>query len=526
MTSHARTRASPDTESPSAALAETAGKPRTDVAVFALSGGALTAFVAFALLVPEATGSAVSSAFTVCVNWFGAYWQVLLLATFLIAVALAASRYGKVRLGGDAGTEFGRFQWLSMIMCTLLAAGGVFWAAAEPVYHFSDLPPAYSGVEPGSQEAVVTALAQSFTHWGFLAWAAVGTLGAIVMMRGSEKGMPLRPRTLLHPVFGERVQRHWLGTVVDVISIIAAVAGTVGPVGFLGLQVSYGMSELLGTPDNYAVQVTIILGLTAVAVLSVVTGVRKGIQILSRFNIWLAIATVAAILLLGSAGFVVDAFLGGFARYVHDFVPMALYRGDGEWLGSWTVFFFGWFIGYVPLMSIFVARISRGRTVRELVVNVAGVAPVTAAAWFTALGGTGIMLEQRAPGSISGPLNDAGLPAAVIAIAGQLPFGGILGGVLLVLTVSFVATTTDSMALAVATSGTTRGEPGRMVRAFWASLMGVAAAALIAIGDGGVDALQSFIVVTAVPVSLLILPTLWCAPRVLRDMAVEQGLRT
>lgn len=514
----------PDTEQQETA-AEQETRPRLNVAVSVFSGGLLLAFVTVALLAPEATGSAVTAAFQACADWFGPYWQVLLLATFLIAAVLGISRYGRVRLGGTDTPEFGHFKWLAMIMCTLLAAGGVFWAAAEPIYHFADLPPAYSDVVPRSWEAVTVALAQSFSHWGFLAWAVLGTLGAIVLMRAQEQGLPLRPRTLLDPVFGERIQRHWFGTFVDVICIMAVVAGTVGPIGFLGLQVSYGMSTLFGTPDTYPVQVSIVLGLTAIAVVSVIAGIEKGIQTLSRFNIWLAIATMAAIMVLGSASFVVDGFLGGFSRYVQDFASLSLYRGDDAWLGNWTVFFFGWFIGYAPLMSIFVARISRGRTVRNLVGNLLGVAPVATALWFTVLGGTGIMLEQRTPGSISGPLEDAGLPAAVIAISQQLPLGGVIGIVMLVLTTTFVATTTDSMSLAIATVGSGGREPSKLSRAFWGLLMGMAASALIAIGDSGVGALQSFIVITAVPAGFVMLPTLWAAPKMVREMAAEQGIR-
>ncbi|WP_433872503.1 BCCT family transporter [Saccharopolyspora sp. CA-218241] len=498
---------------------------RTNLAVSLISGGLLVAFVVAAVVAPTATGDAVTAAFTASADLFGPYWQVLLLATFLVAVVLGASRLGRVRLGGvDARPEFGTFKWIAMIMTTLLAAGGVFWAAAEPVFHFADLPPAYSDVAPGSAEAVTVALAQSFSHWGFLAWAVLGTLGAIVMLRAQDKGLPLRPRTLLDPVFGERIQHHWGGTVVDVISIIAVVAGTVGPVGFLGLQVSYGMSQMFGTPDTFPVQLLIIVGLTAIAAISVATGLEKGIQTLSRFNIWLAVAVVAAILVVGSASFVVDGFLTGFARYAQDFAPLSLYRGDNDWLGSWTVFFFGWFIGYAPLMSIFVARISRGRTVRQLVGYIAVVAPVATALWFTVLGGTGIMLEQRTPGSVSGPLNDAGLPAAVVAITQQLPWGGVLGVALLVLTTTFVATTTDSMSLAISTSASNGGEPPRKARVFWSMMIGAAACALVSVGDSGVDALQSFIVVTAVPVGFVLLPSLWSAPKVLREMAAEQEI--
>ncbi|QGK70188.1 BCCT family transporter [Allosaccharopolyspora coralli] len=497
---------------------------RTDVTVLAISGGLLVVFVIAALAAPTATGHAVTAGFDLASRGFGALWQVLLLATFAVAVALACSRCGSVRMGDRNRPEYSRFKWIAMIMCTLLAGGGVFFAAAEPLEHFVSPPPLYADVRPGSQEAVNSALAQSFTHWGFLAWAVLGSLGSIVMMRGLQHGMPLRPRTLLYPLLGERIRHSRLGTAVDVTCIIAVVAGTVGPIGFLGLQVSYGLSRVFGTPDTYPVQLTVIVGLTAIAVLSVISGIDRGIQFLSRLNIWLAVLLMLAFLVLGSAGFVLDSFLGGFAQYVRDFVPMALYRGDQQWLGSWTVFFFGWFLGYGPLMAIFVARISRGRTLRDLVVSTAIVPPIATTLWFTVFGGTGILFEQRQPGLLSQPLANSGMDAAVISISEQLPFGGLIAIVLLLLTVTFVATTADSMSYSIAAATTRHGEPAIAVRAFWGVLMGAAAAVLIVIGDGGITALQYFIVVTAVPVGFVMLPTLWTAPRIARQMAIEQGV--
>ncbi|MEU6994573.1 BCCT family transporter [Streptomyces sp. NPDC046465] len=498
---------------------------RTDLPVLAVSGGLLTAFVLAALIAPTATGDAVNAVFTFVARWFGPLWQVLLLATFGVALWLGFSRYGKVRLGGAGERpEYGRFQWIAMIMSTLLAGGGVFFAAGEPVTHYVDTPPFYDGVRSGTQEATDAALSQSFAHWGFLAWAVLGTLASIVMIRGQERGMPLRPRTLLHPFLGERIRHSRLGAAVDIVCVIAVVAGTVGPIGFLGLQVSYGLSEVFGISGGYPVQLGVIVLLTVVAVLSVASGVDRGIQFFSKANIWLAVALMAVFLVLGSLGFVLDSFLGGFGQYARDFVPLALNRGDHAWLGSWTVFFFGWFLGYGPLMSIFVARISKGRTLRDLVVSTAIIPPLATMFWFTVFGGTGIFLEQRDPGSISGPLKSVGMDAAVISMAQRLPMGAVVAVALLLLTITFVVTTTDSMSYSIAAAGTTSGEPTRTVRVFWALLMGAAAAVLILVGDGGITALQSFIVVTAVPVGFIMLPTLWTAPRVAREMALEQGV--
>jgi glycine betaine transporter len=335
--------------------------------------------------------------------------------------------------------------------------------------------------------------------------------------------MPLRPRTLLYPVLGRRVLTSRIGTTADIVCIIAVVAGTVGPIGFLGLQVSYGLSLLFGLPDVYGVQLAVIAVLTAVAVLSVRTGLNRGIQLLSRFNVWLALGLMTVVLALGSIAYVLKAFVGGFAVYARDFVGMSLYQGDAAWVSGWTIFFFGWFLGYGPLMAIFVARISRGRTVRDLILSTAVLPPVATALWFTVLGGTGIMLEQRTPGSISGPLGDAGLPAAVMSVTGQLPLSSLIGIAFLLLTMTFVATTTDSMSYAIAQACSVEGEPSARLRMVWGVLMGAAAAVLISVGDGGISALQSFIVVTAVPVGFVMLPSVWAAPRYVRRLAIQQG---
>ncbi|GAB3484765.1 BCCT family transporter [Nocardiopsis coralliicola] len=499
---------------------------RADVWVITISGGLLAAFVAAALIAPGATGAAVSAAFAFSADWFGAYWQVLLLATVVVAAVLAFSRYGRVRMGGRDTPEFSVFRWVAMVLTTLLAAGGVFWAAAEPIAHYADAPPQYADSIDGPMAGVATALAQSFTHWGLAAWAIGGSLATLVMMRGVQQGMPLRPRTLLYPVMGERIRTHWLGTVTDIACIAATVAGTVGPLGFLGLQVSYMSSTLFGTPDSYGVQAVIILSLTVVAAISLLSGISRGIQLLSRINVWVAVVLVAAIVALGSGAFVVDAHLQATAVYAREFATMTLFRGDAEWLGYWTVFFFGWFLGYAPMMAIFIARISRGRTVRQIFVGATLLPTAVTNLWFSALGGTGLYLETQQPGVISDPYAEHGLPAAAMSIIQALPFTALLGVIMVIVSLVFFASTMDAMSYTISASSMHGGEPSGWVRLFWCVGMGLAGAALLGVGDGGVDALQSFIVVAAVPVGLILLPTLWTAPRVIREMAIEQGIVT
>ena len=495
-----------------------------DIPVFLISGGILVLFAVLALYDIDLMSSWINTAFAFSTKTFGAFWQILLLSTFIIGLFLAFGRTGKVVLGGLKKPEINTFKWISIIMCTLLAGGGVFWAAAEPMAHFISPPPIFGG-ESGTKETAFNALAQSFMHWGFLAWAILGSLTGIVYMHlHYEKGLPLKPRTLLYPVFGDRVMKGAFGAIVDSCCVIAVVAGTVGPIGFLGLQVSFGLEKLFGIPDTYTTQVAILFGLIAIYTLSAVSGVTKGIQLLSRFNVILAVALMLFILLMGPTAFIFDSYIHSFGLYINNFIPMATFRADTAWLDWWTVFFWGWFLGYGPLMAMFVARISRGRTIREMITLISIIAPVITCFWFTIVGGSGIFFELANPGVISEPFAGLNLPAALLAITEQLPMGFVISVLFLILTTIFVATTGDSMTYSVSMVMTGNDHPQTPVRVFWGIMMGVMAAILISIGSGGISALQSFIVVTAVPVSFVLLPSLWTAPQIAKKMATEQGL--
>ncbi|MDF5099214.1 BCCT family transporter, partial [Vibrio parahaemolyticus] len=186
----------------------------------------------------------------------------------------------------------------SIVLCTLLAGGGVFWAAAEPIAHFVTAPPLYGEASP--KTAAINALSQSFMHWGFLAWAILGGLSSIVLMHlHYDKGLPLKPRTLLYPVFGDKAIKGWIGDVADACSIIAVAAGTIGPIGFLGLQISYALNSLFGLPDTFVTQSMVIMAAILMYTLSALSGLSKGIQIVSRYNIILSVLLIGYILFFG-----------------------------------------------------------------------------------------------------------------------------------------------------------------------------------------------------------------------------------
>ncbi|TNF19217.1 MAG: BCCT family transporter [Rhodobacteraceae bacterium] len=505
-----------DTNTPT----NSAASGRIDKALFAITGGFIALFCAYAFFDIDGLSALVDAGFNFSARYFGLYWQILLLATFLIGLLLCVLPGSRTLMGGLSKPEFSTFSWGAMIMCTLLAGGGVFWAAGEPIAHFLSTPPVFGDLGEDKQAIANAALAQSFLHWGFLAWAILGSLTTVMLMHYHyDKGLPLEPRTLLYPVFKERALHGPIGLIADASCVIAVVAGTVGPIGFLGLQMSYGLNELTGIPDTFVTQAIAVLALVAVYTVSAITGLAKGIKLLSQINVILAVALLVFMLVAGPTTEIFAGFFGGMEVYLTHFFDLTLYRGDAGlfgdpgWLGWWTVFFWGWFMGYGPLMAIFIARISRGRSIRQIILMLSIIAPILTNFWFTIIGGSGIFFEIAEPGVISGPFEGFNLPAGLLAITDAMPMGYLLSILFLVLTMCFVATTSDSMSYVISSTMTT-GEPSSGLRAFWGLVMGVMALILISTGAGGIGKLQSFIVITAVPVSLILLPSLWDALRI------------
>ncbi|RBP31820.1 choline-glycine betaine transporter [Marinobacter pelagius] len=498
-----------------------------DPIVLFLTVGFILLFLGLSLYDIEWTASLISAGFAWTAANLGSYFQLLLLLTFLIGMGVAISPAGSAKVGNLDAPELSTFKWLSVIMCTLLAGGGVFFAAGEPIYHFVVTPPVFD-TEAATAEAVAPALAQSFMHWGFLAWAILGTLSAIVLAHAHYvKGQPLKPRTLLYPVFGDRIMQGWFGACVDSACVIAVVAGTVGPIGFLATQVSFGLHDLFGFSGGYGTQLVILGVLAAVYVTSAMTGIHRGIQLLSRLNVFLALAVAAVIFLFGPTLFLTNAFTQGFGEYISSFFAMATVTSvtaEGWWMQWWTVFFFAWFLGYGPLMALFVARISRGRTIRQMILAVSVLAPIVTTIWFTLLGGSGIFYQLTGVIDLSEALNNFQFDVATLTVAQALPGGAMMALAILVLTTIFVATTGDSMSYAIAVVSVGHDEPEPIVRAFWGVAMALMAAVLLYMGAGQISALQQFIVITAIPVSLILLPSLYIGPKSAYAMAREQGI--
>ncbi|WP_218002845.1 BCCT family transporter [Paraburkholderia oxyphila] len=502
-----------------------ARRGRIDWPIFIISGGFFVLFLVAALVNLPWLSAAVDTAFGWATRGFGLYWQLLMLATFVVSLGIAFSKLGRVKLGGrGAVPSNSTFNWVVIIMCALLAGGGAFWAAAEPLMHFMS-PPPFFGAAPRSEAAAVAALAQSFLHWGFLAWAVLGSLLTIVFMHlHFDKGLPLAPRTLLYPLFGQRALRGPIAALADATSIIAVAAGTIGPIGFLGLQIAYVLQSVWHVPDTIATQALVILAVTAIFTTACIAGL-EGLRFVCKIHVWLMLGLAAYLYVCGPTSFLSSVFFKAFATHLVDFVQTAMYRGDSKWLNAWTLFYWGWFIGYAPIMAIYVAKVSRGRTIRELVVLLSIAAPLITMLWFTLVGGAGIGIELATPGKV---VSHGTLPEALLlGVAQAMPLRNLISALFLFLSFFSVVTNGGSMAytIAMAMTGDRGGEPSAWLKIFWAVGMGLVGAVLITMGAGGISALQSFIVITAVPVSILILPSLWDAVRIARRMAVEQGVK-
>lgn len=495
--------------------------------VFTLSTGFFLFFVALCFINEELANSFIYGAHAIIVKYTGAIMQFTFLAIWLICLTIAISRFGSVKIGGkDAEVDIKTFNWFAIILTTLLAGGGVFFSAAEPMYHFLATPKSFLGITSGTPEAVAPAMAQSYLHWGFLAWGAQA-IGVMILVFACEKrGMPLKARTLLYPVLGEKGVLGFPGTVMDACSLIAVAAGTIGPIGFLSLQMSYALQSIWGIPDVFSTRLLVLAFTTFSFTLAASTGIYKGIDLLAKWTVYLAIFMIGAVLILGPGVFILDSFLSGMGTYLTNFLNISLYRGDPEWLGWWTAFYWPWFLSYGPTMALLLVRISKGRTLRQLLLVVCLVGPVITNFWFSILGGTGIFMELANPGIISVPLNESGMPTVLLTIMQNMPLSSVLVPLSLVLVALFLLTTGAGVAYSMAIGVTGMETPHRWVVIMWGVVMGGVATLLVKIGGANaMNALQTFIVVAAVPLFVFYIPQIWGSYSCARSLYKEGGYK-
>ena len=497
---------------------------RLNLRVFIPAAAIILVLVALALIVPAGFSTVISAINSVVVDGIGWYYVLVVTVFVAFVLALAFSRFGDIKLGKDEDEpEYSVTAWFAMLFAAGMGIGLVFWGAAEPLNHLMTPPP--NAVDASDAVQGQRALTQTFLHWGVHAWAIYAVVGLAVGYAVHRRGRPVSIRWALEPILG-RWTNTVIGDIIDVAAIVGTLFGVATSLGFGVNQMTAGLVHL-GVLDalglgEYAgpVKIALVIGITVLATISVMTGLDKGIKILSNLNMGLAAIFLVAILILGPTLFLFREFVAGIGNYLQNFLVLAFqtfpfYRGPAEegangasWLSGWTTYYWGWWISWSPFVGIFIARISKGRTVRQFVVGVLLVPTLITTLWFSILGGTAIFEQLFGDGVVGeeGVNNDT----ALFETLTHLPAGQLLAGIAVILVMIFFITSSDSGSFVVdMISHSGNPNPPVWSRVFWAGLEGLIAASLIGASlvvgtddTGGMAALQALTIIAAAPFSV------------------------
>ena len=474
-------------------------------------------FVGLAALAPHWLSDLLKTANTSVVNGLGWYYSLIVAGFVGFALLVAFGPYGNITLGpDDEPPSYSLVSWFAMLFAAGMGIGLVFWGVAEPLNHYASPPP---GTPEGTSNAMKAqeAMTTSFLHWGLSAWAVYIVVGLAIAYTVHRKGRKVSLRWVLEPLFGRQV-RGWLGDVVDVFAIVGTLFGVAASLGFGASQFISGLEYLKILKPEIWVLLAVIAIITSLATCSVLSGLDRGIKWLSNANLVLAAVLALAVLLLGQPLFVLREFVQTIGDYLSNFVHLSFrtlpfQEEAGEsWLGTWTTYYWGWWISWSPFVGIFIARISKGRTVREFVAGVLAVPALVTFLWFSIMGGTALWQQLHGPGGLISPDGKVNNVNALFQVLEHIPGSNLLIVGFLILLVIFFVTSADSAAFVVdmvATGG--EQDPPVLTRVMWAVLGGGIAAVLLwggAISGGedltaGLGALQTMTIIAAAPFSVV-----------------------
>ncbi|MDN4473896.1 BCCT family transporter [Demequina zhanjiangensis] len=484
--------------------------------VFYPSALIIVGFVAFAMALPDTAGDFFQGVNDNIVGALG--WYYILAVAIFVAFSfyMGLSRFGRIRLGKESDRpEFSTVSWFSMLFAAGMGIGLVFWGVAEPLNHFANPRPAVAGLP--TADVAEQAINQSYMHWGIHAWAIYAVVGAAIAYTVHRLGKPMSIRWSLQPVLGNRV-KGGLGHAIDVAAVVGTLFGVATSLGLGVSQIASGMDavDLLTDPGNLA-KVIIIGIITMISLASLLSGVGKGIKWLSNANLVLAGGLLLFVLIAGPSLFLAREFVQSIGTYIQDFIGLTFdvsaYEGQAgeDWQAGWTTFYWGWWIAWAPFVGIFIARISKGRTVGEFVAGVLAVPTIITFMWFSIMGGTALYREMNGPGGLIGEDGSVDSTMSLFSMLADLPGGYLISIGAIILIALFFITSSDSGSLVVSmltADGT--DDPPRWVRVFWGVTEGLVAAALLV--AGGLGALQTASIIAALPFSivmLLMVVSLW-----------------
>ncbi|ELZ15530.1 choline/carnitine/betaine transporter [Haloterrigena salina JCM 13891] len=483
-----------------------------DTPVFAVGFFIAAAAVIAFVLWPET-----ASGYMTSVNdflWTAAGWWYLVAMFALVAFAgfLIFGPWGNIKLGGEnEEPEFTFLAYFAMLYSAGIAAGIVFWGPAEAIFHYDTVSP-FIGAEAQSAGAAVGAIQYTFFHWGLSAWTAYVIMALPIAYFAYRYDAPLRISTVIAPWVGIENLDRPIAKVIDILAVFATIGGVATTLGLVGSQFLVGVEWITGASVGDLGTVVVITGLTVAFTISVALGVEKGIRRLSYFNMALFAVVTVATFVLGPTTYIMTVGTEALGAYINDFVTMSFYTGAAEsvgggvsgWVGGWTVFYWAWWFSWTPFVGLFIARISRGRTVRQVVVTGVIASTGITIPWFATMGGTAIFLQENGRADILTVISELGEAGSGYPLFEALPLGGVLTGLFLVLVTTFLVTSADSSTLALGMLTTGGNEnPSTINRVIWGFLIGALASLLMV--TGGVDALQQAAIITGGPFAIIAL---------------------
>ncbi len=493
-------------------------RPRPTPAVFYPAGGIILVFVLLAVIATDATERVMNTLQSDVIGVFGWYYVLLVAGFVIFAIWMGLSRFGDIVLGpDDEDASFRLPVWFAMLFATGMGIGLVYFGVAEPLSHFVSPKPGVEGDAPFLAQA---AMGQTYLHWGFHAWAIYVVVGLALAYAVHRKGRPVSIRWALEPLLGDRV-KGWLGNAIDVVAIVGTVFGVATSLGLGVLQIGAGLGYLDVVQPSTALSIGLIAAITAIAAISVASGLERGIKWLSNANMTLAGVLLLAVVVVGPTLFLLREWVQSFGYYFDNVVRLTFdtlaFRGDEglAWESGWTIFYWGWWISWAPFVGVFIARISRGRTVREFVLGTLVVPMLVTTVWFGVFGGASLHREITEPGSmlVDGAVNT---DTAMFQLFSTLPGGTVMAVAAIVLVVVFFVTSSDSGSFVVdmlAHGG--NPNPPLWSRLFWAVLQGLVAIALLL--SGGLQALQTAAILIALPFSVVMVAMCFATVRALGE---------
>ncbi|WP_439156105.1 BCCT family transporter [Yoonia sp.] len=498
--------------------------------VFAISGLSIVAFVFYALVFQEQASAMFGALRPWLTSTFDWFFITSANIFVLFCLLLIVTPFGRVRLGGaEATPDYSYMGWFAMLFAAGMGIGLMFFGVLEPVYHMAISEPlgvaspfdADGNIIPGNVDAArEMGLAATIYHWGLHPWAIYAIVALALALFSYNKGLPLTIRSAFYPIFGERVWG-WTGHIIDVLAVFATLFGLATSLGFGAQQAAAGLEFVYGIENTLNLQVILITGITAVALVSVVRGLDGGVKVLSEINMGLAALLLIFVLLVGPTLAILAGFGNGLVAYVADILPLSnpVGRGDDSYREGWTAFYWAWWISWSPFVGMFIARVSRGRTVREFIVCVLLIPSVVCVLWMAVFGGTAIDQVFASPETslVKANVIDSYSPElSLFGMLADLPMASITSTLAIILVVVFFVTSSDSGSLVIDTI-TAGGKVDAPVpqRIFWCVFEG--AVAIVLLLGGGLGALQAMVISTGLPFTLVLLLMCW---------AIFQGLRS